>query len=93
MGGPPVPDSVLAVARQHVAGLPPVKGFVWRLSRGRRISAGWYFDYEAERLPTNPPRPGSSFGFAPGFLVADDGSVRVVAWYELRAVHGLTPVE
>lgn len=93
MGGrPEIPESVLAVARQHVAGLPPVEGFMWRLSEGRRVSAGWYFDYETERLPSNPPRPGSGFGFAPGFLVADDGVIQVVAWHELRAVHGLPPV-
>ena len=93
MGGSPVPESVIAVARQHVAGLPSVKGYVWRLAQGRRVSAGWYFDYEAERLPTNPPRAGSGFGFAPGFLVAADESVRVVAWHELRDIHGLPPVE
>jgi hypothetical protein len=26
-------------------------------------------------------------------LVSDDGAVRVVAWHELRAVHGLPPVQ
>jgi hypothetical protein len=88
-----IPESVLVVARLHVTGLPPVRGFRWRLAEGRRVSAGWYFDYEAERLHTNPRRPGTGFGFAPGFLVSDDGSLRVVRWGELRAVHGLPPVE
>ncbi|QJW98602.1 hypothetical protein [Frigoriglobus tundricola] len=92
MGGSPVPELVLAIARHHIAGIPPVKGYRWRLAPGRRVSAGWYFDYEAERLPTNPPRPGSGFGYAPGFLVTDEESVRVVAWHELRAIHGLLPV-
>jgi uncharacterized protein (TIGR02996 family) len=85
-----VPGLVFAAARRHVAALPPVKGFVWQLSEGRRVSAGWYFDYSAKRLW--PRRgPGTGFGFAPGYLVADDGSVRSVGWGELRQVHGLPP--
>lgn len=92
MIGTPIPEAAMAAARQHVAGLPPIEGFVWRLAQGRQVSAGWYFDYEAERLPSNPPGPGSGFGFAPGFLVAKDGSTRVVAWHELRSVHGLPPL-
>ena len=88
------PESVLALARQHVAMLRPVEGFVWRLADGQRVPSGWYFDYEAERLPSNPPGPGSGFGFAPGFLIATDGSVRVVGWGELRSVCGpLNPNE
>lgn len=81
-----IPELVLAAARKHVAGLPPVAGYVWRLAPGMRVAAGWYFDYEAERLPSNPPGPGTGFGYAPGFLVADDGTVRVVRWPELRAI-------
>jgi hypothetical protein len=83
----------LVVARRHVEALRPVEGFVWRLAEGRRTAAGWYFDYQAERLPSNPPGPGSGFGYAPGFLVAENGSIRVVAWHELRAVHGLASPE
>jgi hypothetical protein len=93
MQGQAVPEWVLAIARQHVAELPPIEGFVWRLSQGQRVAIGWYFDYEAERLPTNPPGPGSGIGGAPGFLVADDGAVRVVGWQELRAVRGLGSAE
>jgi hypothetical protein len=93
MGEPPIPDLVMAAARRHVAGLPPVKGFVWRLSRGEQVPAGWYFDHEAERLPDNPPGPGAGFGFPPGFLVSNDGSVRVVGWHELREVRPVLPEE
>jgi hypothetical protein len=93
MRGPVVPAAVLAVAKRHVEGLRPVEGFVWRLSQGRRVASGWYFDYEVERLPSNPPGPGSGFGYAPGFVVAEDGSIRVVGWHELREVHGLPPTE
>jgi hypothetical protein len=60
-----VPESVLAIARRHVQTLPSVEGFVWRLGQGERVAAGWYFDYKAERLPSNPPGPGSGFGYAP----------------------------
>lgn len=81
-----VPESVLVKAKAHVNSLRPIEGFVWRLAPGRRVAAGWYFDYEAERLPSNPPGPGSGFGYAPGFLVADDGSIQVVGWHELREV-------
>jgi hypothetical protein len=87
MRGKVVPESVLAIARRHVESLRPVEGFVWRLAEGRRVAAGWYFDYQAERLPSNPPGPGSGFGYVPGFLVTEDGAVRVVGWDELREVH------
>jgi hypothetical protein len=89
MGGPAIPDAILAAATRHVESLRPVEGFVWRLTPGRRVASGWYFDYQAERLPSNPPGPGSGFGYAPGFLVAQDGSIRVVRWHELREVRGL----
>jgi hypothetical protein len=88
-----VPEAVLAIAKKHVDGLRPVDGFVWCLARGRRVAAGWYFDYEVERLPTNPPSPGSGFGGAAGFLIADNGSVRVVSLPQLRDVLGLAQVE
>lgn len=86
------PDEVIRVARRHVEGLPPPPPeWAWELAEGRRVPGGWYFDYQAERL--SPRRgPGTGFGFAPGFLVADDGPVRVVGWGELRAVHGLPEV-
>ena len=32
----------------------PVEGFEWRLAQGRRVATGWYFDYEAKRLPSEP---------------------------------------
>jgi len=86
MRGPVVPEWVLAIARQHVESLPPVEGFIWRLAEGQRVAWGWYFNYEFERLPSNPPGPGSGIGGAPGFLVGEDGSIRVVRWDELREV-------
>ena len=89
MHGLKLPDPVRDLAVRHVAALRPVEGFVWRMSPGRRVAQGWYFDYLADRLPSNPPGPGSGFGFPPGFLVADDGTVRVVRMGELRAVLGL----
>jgi len=93
MSGPAIPDAVLAIARRHVEGLRPVEGFVWRLAQGQRVASGWYFDYQAERLASNPPGPGSGFGYAPGFVVAEDGSIRVVRWDELREIHGPAPLE
>jgi hypothetical protein len=88
MRGRGVPEWVLRIAGEHVKGLRPVEGFVWRLAEGQRVEEGWYFDYEVERLPSNPPRPGSGFGYAPGFLVRPDGSIQVIRWGELRGVRG-----
>ena len=67
-------EDVVRIAHQHIEGLRPVEGIVWCLSEGKRVDGGWYIDYEAKRLPSNPPSPGSGFGYAPGFLVADDGT-------------------
>src|SRR5262245_23272794 len=89
---PIAPEPVLALARAHLAGVRPPADRRWAAPVGRRVPGGWYFDYVAERL--RPRRgPGTGFGFAPGFLVADDGTVRTVGWGELRQVHGLPPVE
>ncbi len=91
MRGHAVPESVLAAAKSHFQTLRPLEGFVWRLGKGSHVATGWYFDYEAERLPSNPPGPGSGFGYAPGFVVAEDGSIRVVRWGDLREVRGIEP--
>jgi hypothetical protein len=90
MGGPPIPEEVVSLARQHLAGIRPGAGRRWCAPAGRRVPGGWYFDYAAERL--RPRRgPDVGFGFAPGYLVGDDGSVRTVGWHELRHVQGLEP--
>ena len=87
-----VPEEVLALARKHLEAVRPPSGWRWLPPEGRRVPTGWYFDYCAK--PLKPRRgPGTGFGFAPGYLVADDGSVRTVGWGELRRVHGLPPVE
>ena len=92
MRGPLIPEHMLALARKHLEGIRPPAGWRWRAPEGTRVPAGWYFDYAAERL--RPRRgPGTGFGFAPGYLVGDDGSVRTVSWSELRQVHGLEPLE
>ena len=86
-----IPESILAIAREHVTGRPPITGFVWRLYQGQRVSTGWYFDYSVDRLPSNPPGPGSGVGGAPGFVVADDGTIKVVRWHELRTIRDSEP--
>jgi hypothetical protein len=79
-------EDAVPLARQHVAGLSPVEGWVWRLSEGVCVEGGWYFDYAADRLPSNPPGPGTGFGYAPGFIVTDGGQILVIGWQQLRSV-------
>lgn len=86
-----VPGSVLAVARQHIAGLPPVRGYVWQLSDGRRVPDGWYFDYSAKRVQSRF-KSTASFGYAPGYLVSDNGTIRTVGWGQLQQVLGQQPL-
>jgi hypothetical protein len=87
-----VPEDVLALACKHLEGIRPPRGRRWSPPQGVRVPAGWNFLYRAERLgPQGSPDTG--FGSLPGYLVADDGSVRRVGWGEERQVLGLPPVE
>ncbi|HET6252143.1 MAG TPA: hypothetical protein VFE47_30940 [Tepidisphaeraceae bacterium] len=79
-------EAALALAHQHVAALRPIKGWTRRVSQGIRVDKGWYFDYSVDRLPSNPPGPGSGIGGAPGFLISDAGEISVVGWPQLRSV-------
>ena len=47
------------------------------------MTEGWYFDYCLEPVRFIHEQQGPQFGGAPGFLVRDDGRVRVVGWAEL----------
>lgn len=40
-GRPVIPQSVLSVARRHVAELPPAERFMWQLSGCCRVPVGW----------------------------------------------------
>jgi hypothetical protein len=44
MKGLVVPKEVLDLAAKHLERLRPPTGWRWRLSEGRRVAAGWYFD-------------------------------------------------
>lgn len=83
MGGPPVPEQVLAAARRHLDHLPRLRGARWVLAPGGRIPSGWFFHYGIERHPPSrkPPPP---FGYFPGYVVWDDGSVRNIDERGLR---------
>ena len=83
MGGPPIPESILEAARRHLAGVRPPPGTRWQPPRGQRVEGGWFFVYRVERLPPARRLP-PPFGFFPGYIVADDGSVRNVAEHGLR---------
>ena len=75
------------IARHHADALPPLPvRFRRRHTEGRRVQAGWYFDYGVEKVLPNQGGPGSGIGGAPGFLVGDDAQITVVGWPQLRAV-------
>ena len=73
MGGPPVPEQVLAAARRHLDAAPRLRGARWVLDPLRQVPGGWFFAYRIERHPPSrkPPPP---FGYFPGYIVAEDGS-------------------
>jgi hypothetical protein len=49
----------------------------------RRIPDGWFFVYRMERHPPSR-KPPPAFGYFPGYVVADDGSVRNIDERGLR---------
>ena len=54
MGGPPVPEQVLAAARRHLDGAPPVQGCRWVVSPGEltKQKGRERFDGEKRELAT-----------------------------------------
>jgi hypothetical protein len=76
-------DEALVHARQHLYHKTPPVEWVWVLRPGQRAVDGWYFKYRLEPLRFIQDQKGPQFGGAPGFLVQDDGNVRVVGWPEL----------
>jgi hypothetical protein len=83
MGRPPIPESILEAARRHLAGIRPPPGTRWQIPWGQRVEGGWFFVYRIERVPPSR-RPSPPFGFFPGYVVGDDGSVRNVDERGLR---------
>jgi uncharacterized protein (TIGR02996 family) len=79
----PVPGQVLTAARRHLAGTRRLPGTRWVVAGGQRVEGGWFFIYRIERVPPSR-RPPPPFGFFPGYVVADDGSVRNVDERGLR---------
>lgn len=86
MGGNRIPEWVIDTAHRHIAERPPLVGFTWSFEFRQRVASGWYFDYVLERLPHNPPCPGSGVGGAQGFVVQADGSVQVVSVRNAREI-------
>jgi hypothetical protein len=72
-------EEALVYANQHIAGLPPLEDCRWVLREGKRVTGGWYFDHVFEPLPGKEE---PMVGGAPGFIVMDDGGVRIVVWGE-----------
>jgi hypothetical protein len=75
-------DQALVHARQHLYSQRPPVEWVWVLKAGRRVAEGWYFIYCLEPLRFIRDHDGARFGGAPGFLVTDEGRVRVVGLQE-----------
>ena len=68
MGGPPIPKPILDAAYWHLSRTRPPRGMRWQLTRGQRVSGGWFFVYRIERLPRAFPEQGSYRGIARGAL-------------------------
>jgi hypothetical protein len=83
MGGPPVPEHILDAARRHLNTVPPVPGTRWVIRTPRRVSGGWFFVYRIERHPPSREPP-PQFGYFPGYLVSDDGTVRNIGEQAFR---------
>ena len=83
-------DLALVEARQHLFSLAPPVGWVWKLNHGQRMDDGWFFWYQLESLRFDPDDSGSRFGYAPGFAILDDASVRPIGWSQLP--DNLSPV-
>jgi hypothetical protein len=75
-------DEALTRAREHLDGALPPVDTVWVLAPAQRVSGGWYFDYTFDHSTATPETELPAVGGAPGFLVNDDGAVRVIGWNE-----------
>jgi hypothetical protein len=53
------------------------------VSPGQRVPGGWFFVYRIERHPPSR-KPPPEFGYFPGYIVRDDGSVHNVDERGLR---------
>ena len=77
-------DQACDLAKKHLSEEPfPHKDYRWKLSNGKQVSDGWYFDYSFESVNDLPPDQWEGFGGAPGFIVSEQG-VRVVLWPEFQ---------
>lgn len=81
-----------ALAKQHVAALPPLHA-EYRIVLGgeRELADAWYFDYRIEHVAGLPFKEWTEhFAGAPGFLVSKvDSEIHEVSWAEYRD-RGLT---
>ena len=79
-------EEAIALAKQHLVDNPlPHSDYRWRLTDGREVGDGWYFDYAFEPMRPIPEHELGYFGGAPGFIVRYDGTVRNVSWSEYSA--------
>ncbi len=75
-------EEALPHARQHLWSLRPPLDWVWKLPVGERVDLGWFFYYVLEPLRLIDDGKGPRFGGPIGFIVRDDGTIRVVAQWE-----------
>ncbi len=83
-------QDALPLAHQHLWSRQPPPDWVWRLPIGERVGTGWYFAYVLEPLRLIDDGLGLRFGGPSGFIVTDDGNIRVVAVHERLPVAGPT---
>lgn len=77
-------EEACAIAQDHLDEQPfPHPDYRWRLTQGRELPDGWYFDYACEPVRSMPESEKEQFAGAPGFIVPQDGSgIHVVSWDE-----------
>ena len=76
-------EQAFALAREHLDAQQPPVDWHWVLREGKRVTEGWFFSYELQKVSFFNNPNGARFDQAPGFLVLDDTRIRTINWSEV----------